>query len=181
MLTSLPVIVQSLRDFPPMPEVVEDADTFQGNADKKAISAAKALAHYCIADDSGLVVDALGGAPGVYSARYAGPNATDEANVQKLLLSLRGSADRRARFRCALSLADPSGTVIERAEGVVEGEIIDAPRGDQGFGYDPVFVPLGLQQTMAELDPAQKNSLSHRGDALKKLWPRCVARFGGGR
>lgn len=152
----------------PLPEVVEDADTFEGNAAKKACEIAAATGQLCIADDSGLAVDALDGAPGVYSARYAGEHASDQDNVIKLLNNLKGVTNRKARFVCVIAIASPNG-LIGSARGEVTGHIIEAPRGDSGFGYDPVFVPDGYQETFAELGAAVKDSISHRGNALKKI------------
>ena len=152
-------------------EVEEDADTFEGNARKKARAFAQASGLASLADDSGLQVDALDGAPGVFSARYAGPDATDEANRAKLLRALADVPDgqRSARFQCALVLVDPAGEVLHRARGVCEGTILRHPRGDGGFGYDPIFVPRGEERSMAELSPAEKNALSHRGAAIRSL------------
>ncbi len=150
----------------------ETGTTFEANADIKAIAAAKASRHLALADDSGLEVDALDGAPGVYSARYAGPDATDQANNAKLLGALEGQTVRSARFRCALSLVAPSGAVVARASGAAHGTILYAPQGSGGFGYDPLFMPEGFAASMAELDPETKNGLSHRGTALKALCDR---------
>jgi XTP/dITP diphosphohydrolase len=155
-------------DFPNAPDVVEDGDTFKANAIKKAVALARATGLPSLADDSGLEVDALGGAPGVRSARYAGEPSNDKANVRKLLTELSGSTHRRARFQCVLALADPSGGV-KTVEGACAGVIAPVERGHQGFGYDPVFVPDGFKETFAEMEPAQKNRLSHRARALEKL------------
>jgi len=157
--------VTSALDFPDLPDVVEDGATFEANAVKKAVSLARATGRVTMADDSGLEVDALDGAPGVYSARYAGEPADDAANNAKLLKALARAGDRRARFRCVLALADPSGRV-RTVEGCCEGAIAAAPRGAGGFGYDPVFVPEGHERTFAEMAPAEKHRLSHRGRAL---------------
>ncbi len=148
-----------------LPEVEEDAPTFEGNAIKKARELAKAGGCWTLADDSGLEVDALQGAPGVHSARYAGPAADTAANNVKLLQALAGVQDRRARFRCVLALCSPYGKVWT-VEGQCEGRILAAPRGAQGFGYDPLFVPEGHELSFAELSAACKNQLSHRGQAL---------------
>ena len=152
-------------DVPGAPEVEEDGDTFEANAIKKAVALARAAGAWSLADDSGLEVDALGGAPGVRSARYAGEPADDAANNRKLLEDLGGRADRSARFRCVIALASPSGAA-RTVSGACEGRIIAAPRGAGGFGYDPLFVPIGFEQTFAELDAAAKNRISHRGQAL---------------
>ena len=148
-------------------ELIEDCQTFAGNAILKAVSVAKATQQLALADDSGLVVDALDGAPGVHSARYAGENATDEVRNQKLLHALKDIpySQRTARFQCAIAMADKEGK-IEVVEGVCQGEIAHQPKGDQGFGYDPVFVPDGYQQTFAQLGATVKNRISHRWRAL---------------
>lgn len=156
----------------PPPEVVEDADTIEGNAIKKAAELARASGLPTLADDSGLEVDALEGAPGVSSARYAGVHGDDEANNRKLLRELEGVSDRRARFRCALAFADPSGLLGERVHvehGVLEGSILEAPRGEGGFGYDPLFLPEGESRSAAELSPEEKNAISHRAAAARKM------------
>ena len=167
-LKNFPVEIKSLQDFGPIPEVVEDGRTFDDNAYKKASFTAKVLGIPAIADDSGLVVEALDGAPGVYSARYAGENATDQDNIQKLLKELEGKTNRRAAFECVISIAVPSGPALTY-EGRCEGEIISEPRGEGGFGYDPVFYYPEFGKTFAEADMAEKNSISHRGKALAEL------------
>lgn len=153
-------------------DVVEDADTFVGNARLKAVALVAATGRPALADDSGLEVDALHGAPGVRSARYAGEGATDEANIETLLGQLGNRpdpAERTARFRCALVLRHPDGTELV-AEGTVEGHIAAAPRGDGGFGYDPVFVAdEGQGLTFAELPTEVKAALGHRGRASAAL------------
>ena len=160
------------------PEPVEDADTFAANARIKAVHYAKVTGRWCLADDSGLAVDALGGKPGVRSARYAGTGETrperDEANNALLLRELEGVAlpKRTARFVCAMSLADPSGTVVAETTGTFEGVITMTPRGDNGFGYDPLFELPQLGCTSAELPPEKKNALSHRGDAARRMAER---------
>jgi XTP/dITP diphosphohydrolase len=157
------ITLRTLTEFPDCPEVVEDADTFEGNALKKAreISAHTGLA--ALADDSGLEVDALDGSPGVFSARYAGQEATDADNVRKLLAELSSvTGDRSARFRCVIALALPDGTE-EVFDGSVEGRIGTEEHGHNGFGYDPVFFPEGHERTFAEMDASEKDSMSHRG------------------
>jgi XTP/dITP diphosphohydrolase len=154
-------------EVPGLPEVAEDAPTFEGNAIKKALVLAKASGCWTLADDSGLEVEALQGAPGVHSARYAGPAASTPANNAKLLQALDGVKDRRARFRCVLALCSPQGESWT-VEGRCEGRILEAPQGAQGFGYDPLFVPDGHAQSFAELSAACKNQLSHRGQALQR-------------
>lgn len=151
--------------YPGLPEVEEDGDTFEANAIKKAVTIALATGTWAMADDSGLVVDALGGAPGVFSARYAGSPADYEANNRKLLAALRGVANRRAAFHCVLALAGPDGT-SRTVEGRCAGHIIDTVRGTAGFGYDPLFVPDGYTDTFAEMPSALKNRISHRALAL---------------
>ena len=149
----------------PLPEVVEDAGTFTGNALKKARMLCAASELWTLADDSGLEVDALDGAPGVYSARYGGESAGDAANNARLLRELDGVEDRRARFRCVLALAAPDGRDWT-VEGCCEGRIAHAPSGTGGFGYDPLFHPVGATRSFAELTPAEKNRISHRARAL---------------
>ena len=154
-------------NYPNVPDVVEDGDTFEANAIKKAVTLAKATGLWSLADDSGLEVNALNGAPGIYSARYAGEPSSYLANNRKLLKELEKTSNRRARFRCVIALSSPGGrvkTVDERCEGVIARE----EHGRQGFGYDPLFVPDGFSQTFAEMDPNIKNSISHRGRALVK-------------
>lgn len=164
-LKDLQVEIRSLNDFGPIPEAVEDGDTFDENAYKKAIHTAKVLGLPAIADDSGLVVEALNGEPGVYSARYAGEKATDDENCNKLLNSLKGVNNRKAHFQCVLSIAVPSGPALTY-EGRCDGIIIDEKRGDNGFGYDPLFYFEELGKTFAELSMEEKNRVSHRGKAL---------------
>lgn len=159
----------SYRDFRDLPEVVEDGRTFEENATKKAVTLAKHTGLLTIADDSGLEVDALDGRPGVMSARYAGPNATDKENNEKLLAELRNvpEARRTARFRCAIALADPAG-LIAAVEGVCEGRIAAEEHGTEGFGYDPLFIKDSSVKTFAELPLEVKNRVSHRALALEK-------------
>jgi XTP/dITP diphosphohydrolase len=168
-------------ELPGLPEVVEDAPTFDGNAIKKARELAMASGCWTLADDSGLEVAALQGAPGVHSARYAGPAASTPANNAKLLQALVGVTDRRARFRCVLALCSPAGEAWT-VEGCCEGRILTAPQGAQGFGYDPLFVPTGYAQSFAELPAACKNQLSHRAQALQRAVAAWQARLvaGGG-
>lgn len=152
-------------DLPGAPEVEEDGATFAANAAKKAAALARFSGEWSLADDSGLEVDALGGAPGVHSARYAGPAARDADNLRKLLLEMADRTDRRARFRCVLALADPAGPV-HTVDGCCEGNLAAAPSGTGGFGYDPLFVPEGETRTFAEMGADEKNLISHRGRAL---------------
>ena len=165
-------------DRPGLPEVEEDADTFEGNARKKAQALAAAGHCWTLADDSGLEVAALNGAPGVHSARYAGPGADTAANNAMLLRALAGVSDRRACFRCVLALAAPDGRVWT-VEGRCAGKILKAPRGREGFGYDPLFVPDGYDRTFAELGAAEKNAISHRAVALRHAVAAWGARLGG--
>lgn len=163
-----------------IPEVVEDADTFVGNAIKKAREVSQATGLPALADDSGLEVDALGGAPGVWSARYAGEGAGDAANNAKLLVALAGvpSHARTARFRCSLALADVDGPLGARtitADGVCEGVMLEEARGTGGFGYDPLFLFPELGKTFAELGVGTKGDLSHRARAMQAIKPELVA------
>lgn len=167
-LKDMAVEIASLDDFPPIPEAVEDGDSFDENAYKKAIHTAKILGLPAIADDSGLVVDALEGAPGVYSARYAGIDASDQENLEKLLQEMDGIEDRRAAFHCVLSIAVPSGPALTY-EGSCTGQILKEPRGEGGFGYDPVFFFAEKQKSFAELSMDEKNLVSHRGKALAEV------------
>jgi len=160
----------SLDEFDEIGEIVEDGVTFYENAMKKAKTVAEKTGLLAIADDSGLEVDALGGRPGVYSARYAGEGASDEENYQKLLQEMKDvPKDKRgAQFRCVMVAYRPDGKWVT-SEGICRGRITQSPRGDQGFGYDPVFVPEGDTRTMAQLSRDEKNKISHRGHALSKL------------
>ncbi|MCA3012594.1 MAG: RdgB/HAM1 family non-canonical purine NTP pyrophosphatase [Myxococcaceae bacterium] len=160
--------VRSLKDFPSLGEIAETADTFEGNAALKAVAVAAATGRWALADDSGLEVDALGGRPGVWSARYA---PTDAERIAKLLSELEGvpAEARSARFVCALCLASPAGATVFR-RGTCEGRIGVTPRGEHGFGYDPIFV-LPSGHTLAELTHEQKSGLSHRGQAFRAMQP----------
>lgn len=159
--------VLSSFDFPEVPDVVEDLDTLEGNAAKKAVEISKATGCWSMADDSGLEVTALHGAPGVYSARYAGEECSYEANNTKLLRELSGKSDRSARFRTVVALSAPDGK-FQTVEGVCPGKIITELRGTNGFGYDPLFVPDGYSKTFAELEAGIKNMISHRARALQR-------------
>lgn len=150
-----------------IPEVDENQPTFEGNALKKATETAKAKNMIVFADDSGLCVDSLNNRPGVHSARYAGPDATDNDRMEKLLGELSDKDDRSAKFVCVIALASPQGA-IGTTRGECPGNIANSPSGDDGFGYDPIFIPKGYSNTFAELGEDVKNSLSHRGNALKK-------------
>lgn len=167
----------STAEFPELHDVIEDGETFEANAIKKATELARATGLWALADDSGLEVSALGNAPGVYSARYAGEPCSHANNNAKLLRELEGKADRSARFRCVAALSDPTGRT-ETVSGSCPGQIVEQRRGAQGFGYDPLFVPAGHERTFAEMGNAQKNLLSHRGRALaqaKEKWGALIA------
>ncbi len=160
--------IKSLDDYGPMPEPVEDGATFDDNAYKKAHHYARVLGLPCLADDSGLVVDALDGQPGVHSARYAGEDASDWDNCEKLLAEMKDKSDRSAHFECVLSLATPGGPALTW-EGRCDGEITTERRGESGFGYDPVFLSKDLGKTFAEASMEEKNKVSHRGRALAEF------------
>jgi XTP/dITP diphosphohydrolase len=167
--------VCDLSAYPEIFEIRETGKSFAENAKLKAIAVSKKLPDLIIADDSGLEVDALSGAPGIYSARYAGARATDKQNIEKLLEELArtgaGDDERRAQFRCVLALAR-GGRILGTFEGTVEGIIVDRTRGAHGFGYDPIFVPEGFNQTFAELPAEVKNRISHRAHAVRALAAR---------
>ena len=156
--------LQSLLDYPGFPDVEENGTTFTENASIKAVAASKYCDAPAFADDSGLEVFSLNGEPGIYSARYA---PTDKERIAKLLKNLEGKEDRRARFVCVIAIAF-NGEVIETFEGEIRGTIGFEPKGDNGFGYDPVFIPEGENRTFAELSSAEKNSISHRANAFRK-------------
>jgi len=163
------ITLRTLEEFPACPEVVEDGETFRDNALKKARETSAFTGLAALADDSGLEVDALKGEPGVYSARYAGKDATDADNVKKLLSKLSSCTDgRAARFRCVLAFVTPDG-LEEVFDGKVEGSIGTVERGHNGFGYDPVFFPQGYDRTFAEMSAGEKDGMSHRGRALEKF------------
>ncbi len=167
-LKDYPVIIKNLDDFGPIPEVVEDGETFDDNAYKKSSFTARVLGLPALADDSGLIVEALNGEPGVISARYAGENATDQENLEKVLTLLKDKDNRKASFKCVLSLAIPTGAALTY-EADCEGEILLKPQGSNGFGYDPVFYYPEFDKTFAQLTIEEKASVSHRGKALKEL------------
>jgi XTP/dITP diphosphohydrolase len=166
--------IKSLKEAGIILEVAEDGDTFEQNAVKKALQAFEIAGCDTLADDSGLCVEALGGAPGVYSARYAGDNATDEENNNKLLWEMRGIKNRRAKFVCVMAFVS-QGSVIT-ASGEVEGSIAYSPSGDGGFGYDPIFISREFGQTFGELPEGIKNSISHRARALANLKEKLLER-----
>jgi len=164
-------VVRDLSGESKAPVIEETGQTFAENAILKAVAISKRFPGPVVGDDSGLEVDVLGGAPGIFSARYAGPGARDEDNIARLLAELGRFPDERryvARFRCVLALAR-AGELLETCEGVIEGAIVPAPRGNGGFGYDPVFRPDGSSQTFAELPADEKNRISHRARAIREL------------
>lgn len=167
LLRPLGIDVLSTKDFPDLKEVEEDRDTLSGNALKKAQYVSSETGLPALSDDTGLEVKALSGAPGIYSARYAGENSSYEENVQKLLKEMKKQTDRTARFRTVVALvtADSEYTF----EGICNGHILLEQKGDKGFGYDPVFMPEGYERSFAELDSSEKNSISHRGKAIKNF------------
>ncbi len=168
LLTGFPIEIKSLADCGPIPEVAEDGKTFDENAYKKASFTAKILGIPALADDSGLMVEALGGAPGVLSARYAGENATDAQRVAKLLKEMKDQTHRKAAFECVISIAVPSGPAFTY-EARCEGLIAEQPVGQNGFGYDPIFFYPPLNKTFGQMTIAEKSQVSHRGKALKEL------------
>ena len=175
--------VRDLLAHPEVSEIRESGASFEENAKLKALGASRELPGLVVADDSGLEVDALGGAPGTYSARYAGAGATDRDKIDKLLRELApvgATPDaRRARFRCVVALAR-NGSLLGTFEGIVEGMIANEVRGDSGFGYDPVFIPEGFEQTFGELPNEVKNTISHRAQATRRLADRLRGlEFGG--
>lgn len=169
-LAHLPVKVLSLEDFNNIPEAQETGRTFAENAVAKARHYAKHTQKACLADDSGLEVAVLQGAPGVYSARYAGQGATDEKNNEKLLLAIQGKEgeERKARFCCVLAFLDTNDTLLT-AEGSCEGFLLKETRGSGGFGYDPLFFVPALNKTLSEISLTEKNKISHRGMAIKQM------------
>ncbi|MFK5954643.1 MAG: XTP/dITP diphosphatase [Desulfobacterium sp.] len=168
LLKSFPIEIKNLDDFGPIPEVEEDGETFDDNAYKKAAFAARVLGYPAMSDDSGLVVTALGGQPGVRSARYAGETATDAENCEKLLREMKGKEDRSAAFECVISIAIPTGAALTY-EGRCEGELLESPQGENGFGYDPLFFFPEFGKSFAEVPMAEKSRVSHRGKALQEV------------
>ena len=168
-LADLPIIIRTLSEFEPVPEIIEDGKTCEANAIKKATIIANHTARIALADDTGLEVDALGGAPGVYAARYAGENATYDDNCRKLLGELQGVPleKRSARFITVVAIAEPSAPV-EVVKGELDGKISETLSGSDGFGYDPVFLVPELGKTLAQIILEEKNQISHRGRALAK-------------
>ncbi len=168
LLESFPITIKNLQDFGPIPEVEEDGSSFEENAYKKAAHVARMLGLPALADDSGLVVDALNGAPGIYSARYAGAGATDAQRYAKVLDELAGITQRSAFFECALSLAVPTGAALTY-DGRCHGRIAEKAAGSNGFGYDPIFYCPRFDKTFGQLTMDEKQQVSHRGRALKEL------------
>ena len=168
LLKDFPVVIKNFDDFGPIPHLEEDGDTFDENAYKKASFAARVLGLPALADDSGLIVEALDGAPGIHSARYAGENATDEQRYLKLLDDMKGESNRKAAFECVISIAVPTGPALTY-EARCEGLIATEPAGSNGFGYDPVFFYTPLNKTFAQITREEKNRISHRGKALGEL------------
>jgi XTP/dITP diphosphohydrolase len=171
LLEGLPVELCGLDRFENVEDVEETGATFAENAELKAKSYARQTGFWALSDDSGLEVEALGGAPGVFSARYAGANATDADRIGKLLdeLAATNDAPRRARFVCLMAVADPEGRIKCLAEGICEGRIAFIPQGANGFGYDPIFIPDGFEQTFGELSSTVKAKISHRARAIAKI------------
>ena len=169
LMKELPIEIKCLADFDEVEEPAETGRTFAANARMKAQYYAKKLGVPCIADDSGLEVQALDGAPGVRSARYAGEKATDAENNEKLLNIMKFQVKRTCRFRCALAVALPNGKVLNEVDGICEGMLLHAPLGEGGFGYDPLFWSTELHKGMAEASMQEKNKISHRGKAIRKL------------
>jgi XTP/dITP diphosphohydrolase len=163
--------LETLADHPEVGEVEETGTTFEENAALKATAAARATGLWALGEDSGLAIDALGGAPGVTSARWAGTQGDDSANNERLIKELEGIEQRSARYVCVMVLARGDGEVVATVRGTCEGTIAFEPRGSGGFGYDPYFVPEARRQTMAELAPDEKDALSHRGQAARSMLP----------
>jgi len=168
LLQDYPIKIKNLDDFGPIPHIEEDGETFDENAYKKASFAARVLGFPALADDSGLMVEALENRPGVHSARYGGKNATDEQRCTKLLEEMNGKTNREASFECVISIAVPGGSALTY-EARCEGLIAEKPAGSNGFGYDPVFYYPPLNKTFAELTREEKSHVSHRGKALREL------------
>lgn len=173
MIAGLDLAIVGLGDLPHFDEVPETAETFRGNAALKAIGYARQSGIIALADDSGLEVNALGGQPGVYSARYGGDHLGFDEKMQMLLdeMAKTGSSDRSARFACSVAIATPNGEILLEAEGFCTGQIAQEPRGSGGFGYDPLFVPDGHDLTFGELDSSVKHKISHRAAAFRQIIP----------
>ena len=169
LMKDLPIEIKYLADFDAVEAPAETGRTFAANARQKATYYAKKLGKPCIADDSGLEVQALDGAPGVRSARYAGEKASDEDNNNLLLHNMKFQVKRTCRFRCALCVAQPDGKVLNEVDGICDGMLLHEPLGENGFGYDPLFWSTELHKGMAEASMQEKNKISHRGKAIRKL------------
>lgn len=169
MFKEVPVTLKCLTDYPQLVEPEETGRTFAANAKLKAAYYAKHLNEYCLADDSGLEVRALEGAPGVRSARFAGEKATDEENNALLLQQMKFQISRTCRFRCALAVANPQGQIVAETDGSCEGMLLHEPMGENGFGYDPLFWSTELHKGMGEATSEEKNKISHRGKAVRRL------------
>lgn len=169
LMKDLPIDIKCLADFEKVEEPEETGRTFAANARLKAIYYAKKLGKPCIADDSGLEVQALDGAPGVRSARYAGEKASDEDNNNLLLMNMKFQVKRTCRFRCALCVVSGDGRVLNEVDGICDGMLLHAPLGTEGFGYDPLFWSTELHKGMGEATMQEKNKISHRGKAIRKL------------
>ncbi len=171
-LKGMKIGILTLDEISSVPEIEEDGNSFAENAVKKAVETAAYSSMFCLADDSGLVVDALNGEPGIYSARYAGINTDDSKNNEKLLLMMKDidAGHRTARFVCVIAFSDKDGNV-ETVEGNCPGRIAFSPMGSGGFGYDPLFIPDGYEKSFAQLSAYEKNRISHRGKALQKARP----------
>ena len=184
MFKELPVELKCLADYPPLPPPNENGRTFAANANIKAPYYAKNLKEFCLADDSGLEVKALDGAPGVRSARFAGDDATDKQNNDLLLQQMKFQITRTCRFRCALAVANPTGRIVAETDGSCEGMLLHEPLGENGFGYDPLFWSTELHKGMGEATPEEKNKISHRGKAVSKLiamWKKTANNKNGGK
>ena len=184
MFKELPVELKCLADYPPLPPPNENGRTFAANAKIKATYYAKNLKEFCLADDSGLEVKALDGAPGVRSARFAGDDATDKQNNDLLLQQMKFQITRTCRFRCALAVANPTGRIVAETDGSCEGMLLHEPLGENGFGYDPLFWSTELHKGMGEATPEEKNKISHRGKAVSKLiamWKKTANNKNGGK
>ncbi len=172
--------VRSVAEFPEVPEILEDGDSFAANAAKKACETAALIQHWVLAEDSGLCVDALGGAPGIFSARFSDPGATDERNNAKLIAELAQTPEERrgAHYVCHVAVADPSGQLRLTVEQRCRGRISHEPRGTSGFGYDPYFLIPEYHQTFGELGMTVKHAISHRARAMRQLVPRLLVTLG---
>lgn len=180
MLAPYQLTVATLAEFPAALDVVEDGDSFAANARLKAVQQAKHLGQWVLADDSGIQIDALQGAPGIYSARFAGEPCDDQANNQLLLEKLAGlpPEKRGAQYYCHVTLADPSGEVRGESHGICRGRILTSPAGENGFGYDPLFEVREYHRTFGQLGPSVKRALSHRSRAMRAILPQVVKLLG---